>query len=329
MQDKQIKELNEQAQKYSKDIEKVISEIRKVVVGQSKIIDRMMMSLMADGHVLLEGLPGLAKTLMVQTLSDTVSASFKRIQFTPDILPADIMGTKIYNQNSATFLTKKGPIFANFILADEINRAPPKAQSALLEAMQERQVTISGETHPLVKPFLVLATQNPLETQGTYTLPEAQVDRFMFKVNVDYPDEKQEKMIIARMTGLDIPTAGKVINTQKILEMQKFCHKIYIDDKIVDFIVDIVSATRYPAKYGLDFDNMIEYGGSPRASIWLTLGAKAHALLQGRGYVVPEDVKEIAADVLRHRIILTYEAEAEGLTTDGVIDTILSKVNVP
>ncbi|MCK5234717.1 MAG: MoxR family ATPase [Candidatus Aenigmarchaeota archaeon] len=329
MQDKEIKELNGKAQDCAKDIDKLTSEIKKVIVGQSRVVDRIMISLIADGHILLEGLPGLAKTLMIKTLSDTVDASFKRIQFTPDLLPADIVGTKIYNQSNATFSTKKGPIFANFILSDEINRAPPKVQSALLEAMQERQVTISGETYPLMKPFLVLATQNPLETQGTYSLPEAQVDRFMFKVIVDYPDEKQEKEIIARMTGVSVPEAKTVIKSQKILDMQKLCHSIYVDEKVSDFIVDIVFATRNPEKYGLEIGNLIEYGASPRASIWLTLGAKAHALLQGRGYVIPEDVKEIAADVLRHRIILTYEAEAEGVGTDSIIETILSKVKVP
>ena len=329
MQDKDIKELNGKAQDCAKDIDMLVSEMKKVIVGQSGVVDRIMISLIADGHILLEGLPGLAKTLMIKTLSDTVDASFRRIQFTPDLLPADIVGTKIYNQNSGTFSTKKGPIFANFILADEINRAPPKVQSALLEAMQERQVTISGETYPLMKPFLVLATQNPLETQGTYSLPEAQVDRFMFKVTVDYPNEKQEKEIIARMTGASVPEAKTVIKSSKILDMQKLCHKIYLDDKVSDFIVDIVFATRNPEKYGLDIGNLIEYGASPRASIWLTLGAKAHALLQGRGYVIPEDVKEIASDVLRHRIILTYEAEAEGVSVDSLIDRILATVKVP
>ncbi|MCK5594139.1 MAG: MoxR family ATPase [Candidatus Aenigmarchaeota archaeon] len=329
MEDKEIKALNKRASEYSNDIDAVVAQITKVVVGQSAVVDRIMIALIANGHILLEGLPGLAKTLMIKTLSDTVDASFNRIQFTPDILPADIVGTKIYNQNNATFSTKKGPIFANFILADEINRAPPKAQSALLEAMQERQVTISGETYPLSKPFLVLATQNPLETQGTYTLPEAQVDRFMFKVNVNYPLEDEEKEIISRMTGSTVPEAKKVIKPAKIIEMQKLCHEIYLDDKVRDFIVSIVFATRDPKKYGLDIDNLIEYGASPRASIWLTLGAKAHALLQGRGYVIPDDVKEIAADVLRHRIILTYEAEAEGVSTDDLVDMILSNVKSP
>ena len=329
MENKEIKALNKRASEYSNDIDAVVAQIKQVVVGQSAVVDRIMISLIANGHILLEGLPGLAKTLMIKTLSDTVDASFNRIQFTPDILPADIVGTKIYNQNNATFSTKKGPIFANFILADEINRAPPKAQSALLEAMQERQVTISGETYQLSKPFLVLATQNPLETQGTYTLPEAQVDRFMFKVNVNYPKEDEEKEIISRMTGSKVPCATKVIKPAKIIEMQKLCHEIYLDDKVRDFIVSIVFATRDPKKYGLDIDNLIEYGASPRASIWLTLGAKAHALLQGRGYVIPDDVKNIAVDVLRHRIILTYEAEAEGVSTDDLVGMILSKVKSP
>lgn len=287
------------------------------------------MALISDGHILLEGLPGLAKTLMIKTLSDCVDTDFKRIQFTPDIMPADITGTKIYNQNTAKFTTKRGPIFSNFILADEINRAPPKAQSALLEAMQERQVTISDETYVLPKPFLVMATQNPLETEGTYALPEAQIDRFMFKVNVSYPSKEEEKKIIFRMTGTKLPSVEKIVDPSTIIEIQKFNRHIYLDEKIEDYITDIVQATRNPDDFGLNIARYIEYGASPRASIWLALGSKAHALMEARGYVTPEDIKAIAPDILRHRIILSYEALAEDMKVDSIIDLILKSVNVP
>ncbi|MFH1641398.1 MAG: MoxR family ATPase [Nanoarchaeota archaeon] len=327
--DAEIKKLNIKAEQYSKQLTKVIDEIKKVIVGQQEILEKLVLSLVADGHILLEGVPGLAKTLMIKTMSDTLNAQFHRIQFTPDLLPADIIGTKIYDHKNGSFSTKKGPIFANFILADEINRAPPKVQSALLEAMQERQITIQGETFPLDKPFLVLATQNPIETEGTYTLPEAQVDRFMFKLIIKYPTKEEEKWIIQRHTQCKEFKINKVINPEDIIKIQKFASLIYADEKIEDYVTSIVDATRNPKKYNLDFDGHIDYGASPRASIWLILAAKAHALLQGRGYVTPEDVQEIAYDVLRHRIILSYEAEAEELSTDSIIKKILEKIKVP
>lgn len=314
---------------YSKELEAVMNEMHRVIIGQEIVLEKLILALVADGHVLLEGMPGLAKTLMIKTLSDTIEASFKRIQFTPDLLPADIIGTRIYNQHTGSFSTKKGPIFANFILADEINRAPPKVQSALLEAMQERQVTISDESHTLEKPFLVMATQNPIETQGTYELPEAQVDRFMFKLLLDYPTQKQEQEIISMIAGGSVPGIRKIITLQKIIEIQNFNHRIYMDEKISKYITDIVQATRKPEQYGLDVGDFIEYGSSPRASIYLALGGKAGALLAGRGYVIPEDIKKMAKDVLRHRIILTYEALAEDVTSDRIISSILEKVPVP
>lgn len=327
--DPHIKELNETAAKYAAKLEGVLEEAKKVIVGQEDVLEKLLISLIADGHVLLEGVPGLAKTLMVKTLSDTLSAGFCRIQFTPDLLPADITGTKIYNQKNATFITKKGPIFTNFILADEINRAPPKVQSALLEAMQEKQVSISGETHILERPFLVLATQNPIETEGTYRLPEAQVDRFMFKLLIGYPSITEEKLIIRRNTqGVD-QTVNKVLTPAQIIEVQKFAKKIYADEKIEDYVSEIVHASRRPKDFGLDLKDHIEYGASPRASIWLVMAAKGNALLNGRGYVIPEDVKKIAHDVLRHRIILTYAAEAEGVTSDDIITKIMDKIRIP
>jgi len=329
MEDKEIRSLTTQAGKYSREIDRIIDEIKKVIVGQDYVIERLLISFISDGHILLEGMPGLAKTLIIKTLSDTINTNFRRLQFTPDLLPADIVGTKIYNQTTSKFTTKKGPIFSNLILADEINRAPPKVQSALLESMQERQVTISGETYPLPKPFLVLATQNPLETEGTYVLPEAQVDRFMFKVLIDYPSKKEEHKIIERMTTTSIPKAKKVMNPSKILEIQKFNRKIYADEKIVNYVTDIVQATRKPEEFGLDLNGLIRYGASPRASIWMILGGKAHALLEGRGFVKPEDIKSVAADILRHRIILTYEAEAEEKTSDDIIEAILKEIPTP
>jgi len=317
----EIKKLNEEAEAQAAKINKALLEAEKAIVGQKKVMERLMIALIADGHVLLEGVPGLAKTLMIKTISETISAKFNRIQFTPDLLPADIIGTKIYHEGE--FRTKKGPIFANFILADEINRAPPKVQSALLEAMQERQVTIGEDTYRLDKPFLVLATQNPIETEGTYRLPEAQVDRFMLKVNVGYPTKEEEEEIIERMTtGPDI-SIENTLTPAEIGKIQKFNRKIYADKKIVRYATEIVQETRHHNK------ELIEYGASPRASIWLILGGKAHAMLNGRGYVIPEDIKEIAHDVLRHRIMLTYEAEAEGVGTDRIIGEILEKVKVP
>ncbi|MEA2036613.1 MAG: MoxR family ATPase [Nanoarchaeota archaeon] len=325
----EIKKLNLKAQQYSKQINRVLDEVKKVIVHQEDVLERLIMSLIADGHVLLEGVPGLAKTLMIKTLSDTLSTKFHRIQFTPDLLPADITGTKIYNHKNTSFSTKKGPIFANFILADEINRAPPKVQSALLEAMQERQVTIQGDTFPLDKPFLVLATQNPIETEGTYKLPEAQVDRFMFNILIDYPKKDGEIEIIRRNTGGQEFKINKIISPEDIKKIQKFNTQIYADKKIEEYVASIVDATRNPKEYDLEFDGHIEYGASPRASIWLILAGKAHALLNGRGYVMPEDIKAIANDVLRHRIILSYEAEVEDITTDDIINKILNKVKVP
>jgi len=325
----EIKKLNSKAESYSKKINKVLDEIKKVIVGQEDILDKVMVSLIADGHVLLEGVPGLAKTLMVKTISDTINSKFCRIQFTPDLLPADITGTKIYNHKDFSFVTKKGPIFSNLILADEINRAPPKVQSALLEAMQERQISIQGDSFKLDKPFLVLATQNPIETEGTYKLPEAQVDRFMFKLLVNYPNMVEEKKIIRSQTGLNSVGAQKIISPKELIEIQSFCKQIYADEKIEDYVVNIVEATRNPDKFNIGCDGHIEYGASPRASINLVLGAKAHALLNGRGYVKPEDVQAITHEVLRHRILLTYEAEAEEITPDDIIKKILEKVKVP
>ncbi len=329
LEDVEIKRMNQQAEIYSKKIQKVIDELGRVIVGQNKTIERIIISVISDGHILLEGVPGLAKTLIIKTLAETLDVNFCRIQFTPDLLPADITGTKIYDHKSMNFSTVKGPIFANIILADEVNRSPPKVQSALLEAMQEYQVTISGDTKKLSKPFLVLATQNPIETEGTYMLPEAQVDRFMFKLLIDYPDKSEEKRIIERMTtGTDIAVA-KVISPKDIMSMQKFCRKIYADEKVRDYVVDIVDCTRHPEKYGLDINGFIEYGASPRASIWLIVAAKAKAMLMGRGYITPEDVQDIAYDVLRHRIILSFEAEAEETTTDEIIRRILNTIKVP
>lgn len=325
----EIKKLNAGAQEYAQKLENVLNEIKKVIVGQDDILNKIVLALVADGHVLLEGVPGLAKTLMVKTLADTLNTSFCRIQFTPDLLPADITGTKIYEHNKGTFSTQKGPIFHNFILADEINRAPPKVQSALLEAMQERQVSIQGQTYVLERPFLVLATQNPIEAEGTYKLPEAQIDRFTFKLLIRYPNRNEEKIIIKRNTqGLDI-SSKKILSSKEIIEMQHFNQKIYADEKIEDYVTAIVDATRNPQHYKLEMNGMIEYGASPRASIWLILAGKAHAMLNGRGYVLPEDIKFVAHDVLRHRIILTYEAEAESITSDKIIQQILAKIRSP
>jgi len=325
----EIKKLNLQAQTYSEKLNSVLDEVKKVIVGQEEILDKLLISLIADGHVLLEGVPGLAKTLMVKTLSDTFNANFCRIQFTPDLLPADITGTQIYDNKKGNFYTQKGPIFSNFILADEINRAPPKVQSALLEAMQEKQVSIQGNTFKLDKPFLVLATQNPIETEGTYKLPEAQVDRFTFKLLIEYPTKEEEKNIIQRNTqGINIKTKT-IMNSKELIKIQEFNKKIYVDDKIEEYVACIVDATRHPKDYGLNIEELIDYGASPRASIWLILAGKAHALLNGRGYVIPEDIKAVAHDVLRHRIIPTYEAEAEDITTDKIIDDILSKIETP
>ena len=327
--DQETQVLTNQAKEYSALLYDLQKEISKVIVGQDKIIEKLVISLLSQGHVLLEGVPGLAKTLLVQTLSDCIDSRFVRLQFTPDLLPADITGTKIYDHVSGSFNTIKGPIFSNFILADEINRAPPKVQSALLEAMQENQVSIQGETHKLEKPFFVMATQNPVESEGTYKLPEAQVDRFMFKLLISYPSKEEESEIIQRFTEGISHNVSKILSAEELLQMQDFVPKVYADDKIRRYIAEIVDATRHPAKYDLPISEQIEYGASPRASIWLTVAAKANALLNGRGYAIPQDVQDIAYDVLRHRIILTYEAESEQVTTDEIIHKILDKVQIP
>lgn len=326
---KEIQKLNSLAISYSKVLDKVREEIKKVIVGQDEIIDKLLLALITQGHVLIEGVPGLAKTLLIKTLSECLDSSFVRLQFTPDLLPADIIGTKIYNHKDSSFKTVKGPIFANFVLADEINRAPPKVQSALLEAMQEKQVSIQGETFELQKPFFVLATQNPIESEGTYKLPEAQVDRFMFKLIIGYPKKDEEKQIITRFTEGHSIKISKIISSKDILEMQEFNMSIYADDKIKDYVAEIIDATRHPKNYNIDIDGYIDFGASPRASLWLILAGKANAMLNGRGYVLPEDIKTIAHDVLRHRILLTYEAEAEGITSGEIIDKILAKIRVP
>lgn len=308
----------------------VVEEVRKRVVGQDAMVERLLVGLLTGGHILLEGVPGLAKTLAVSTLAETLHASFRRIQFTPDLLPADIVGTMVFDQKSGEFYPKRGPLFANIILADEVNRAPPKVQSALLEAMQERQVTIGGESYRLDEPFQVLATQNPIEHEGTYSLPEAQLDRFMLKIHVGYPSRDEEKEILWRMAGGQPIPVARVAEPDDILGMRRAIAELYMDQKIVDYIVDLVRATREPQHVGLhDIRPLIAYGASPRASIYLAQAARAHAFLRGRAYVVPEDVKAMAPDVLRHRVLLTFEAEAEDVTADGVIARLLEAVDVP
>ena len=325
----EIKKLNEQAQKYAEKLSLVFDEAHKVIVGQQDALQKILISIVSDGHILLESVPGLAKTLMVKTMAQIFDVNQVRIQFTPDLLPADIVGTKIYKSASGTFVTQKGPIFHNFVLADEINRAPPKVQSALLEVMQERNVTIHGDTFELKKPFLVLATQNPIENEGTYKLPEAQVDRFALKIIIDYPSKQEELEIIERNSSGQSNSVQPIISPDEILEIQKFNEQIYADKVITEYIADIVNATRNPKDYDLDLENMIEFGASPRASIWLMRTAKANALLNGRGFIIPEDVKAVAHEVLRHRIILTFEAEANGITSDKVIDFVLEKITTP
>lgn len=327
--DKRILELNKRAENYAARLQRARAEITKVIVGQEQIIEKVLLALIANGHVLIEGVPGLAKTLLVRTLAETLEAGFTRLQFTPDLLPADIIGTKIYNHRTGTFKRVRGPIFTNFVLADEINRAPPKVQSALLEAMQERQVSIQGETLCLPEPFMVLATQNPIESEGTYKLPEAQVDRFMLKLLIGYPTKHEEVEIIGRFTEGMATTVAKSLTAKGVLEIQAFNQHVYADTKIKEYVADIVDATRNPEAYGLALADYIEYGASPRASLWLILAAKAHALLHGRGYVKPEDVQAVAHDVLRHRVLLTYEAEAEERTSDEIITQLLEKVSVP
>jgi len=325
-----IKELNERIKSESEFVDLITLEIQKVIVGQKGLIDRLLIGLLSDGHILLEGVPGLAKTLAISTLSQTIDASFSRIQFTPDLLPADLVGTMIYSQKKEEFIVKKGPIFAHLILADEINRSPAKVQSALLEAMQEKQVTIGETTYKLERPFLVMATQNPLEQEGTYPLPEAQVDRFMMKVLVDYPGREEERLIVRENLSSEFPSANSILKPADIMKARSIVKEVYLDEKIENYILDIVFATRDPNKAGLaQFMPLIHYGGSPRASINLARAAKAYAFIKRRGYVVPEDIRAICHDVMRHRIGLTYEAEAENITTENIISEILNHVEVP
>lgn len=305
-------------------------EMKKNIVGQKDMVERLLIGLLANGHVLLEGVPGLAKTLAIKTLATAVDANFSRIQFTPDLLPADLIGTQIYSQKDENFITRKGPIFANFVLADEINRAPAKVQSALLEAMQERQVTIGEETYRLQDPFLVLATQNPIEQEGTYPLPEAQVDRFMLKLVIGYPQKEEEKLIIRQNVSNTHPTINKVVDTQEIIKARELTREVYVDEKIENYITDIVFATRFPEQYRLEkYRSMISFGASPRASINLALASKAYAFIKRRGYVIPEDVRAVCFDVMRHRIGLSYEAEAENISTENILNEILNTVEVP
>lgn len=325
-----IKTLNEQIQNESAFVEAMLNEVGKVVVGQRYMVERLLIRLLTNGHVLLEGVPGLAKTLTIKSLSESIQTKFNRIQFTPDLLPADVVGTLIYNQKTGEFTTKKGPVFTNILLADEINRAPAKVQAALLESMAERQVTIGDTTYPLEDPFLVLATQNPLDQDGTYPLPEAQIDRFMLKLNVGYPTPEEELEVLRRQTRGEKVTVSPVVDIEDIKKARKLVHELYIDEKIEKYIIDIIFATRNPEKYGLeDLKNLIAFGASPRATISLAMAAKAHAFLRRRGYVTPEDVKSIAMDVLRHRIITTYEAEAEELTSEDIVKRVLNKIEIP
>ncbi len=324
-----IQEITQRVERDNLVLRQILSEIEKVIVGQRSLLDRMLIGLLCDGHLLLEGLPGLAKTTAVKTLAATIRTTFQRLQFTPDLLPADILGTQVYRPDNGSFEIKKGPIFHNIILADEINRAPAKVQSALLEAMQERQVTIGEETFLLEKPFLVLATQNPIEQEGTYPLPEAQIDRFMLKIKVDYPSAEEEKEIMERVYGGAVERAAGVVDVSSIESARETMRNIHMEEKIVDYIVRLTRATRRPQEFGLDFGPMISYGASPRASIWLGRAARANAFLCGRGYVTPQDVKSLAPDVFRHRIILSYEAEADGKSADDLIGILLERIEVP
>ena len=325
-----IRELNERIERQSAFVTNLTTGMDQVIVGQKHLVESLLIGLLSDGHVLLEGVPGLAKTLAIKTLASLIDAQYSRIQFTPDLLPADVIGTMVYSQKDETFQVKKGPVFANFVLADEISRAPAKVQSALLEAMQERQVTIGNETFGLPKPFLVLATQNPIEQEGTYPLPEAQVDRFMLKVVIDYPKLEEEKLIIRQNINGDKFEVKPILKADEIIEARKVVRQVYLDEKIEKYIVDIVFATRYPEKYDLkELKDMIGFGGSPRASINLALAARSYAFIKRRGYVIPEDVRAVAHDVLRHRIGLTYEAEASNMTSDEIVSKILNKVEVP
>ena len=324
-----IQELTERVQQESQLIERIQEQVRKVIIGQNEMIERLLIGFLCNGHILLEGVPGLAKTLTVKTLSNVINTKFKRIQFTPDLLPADLLGTLIYRQDTGEFVVKKGPVFANIILADEINRAPAKVQSALLEAMQERQVTIGDETFKLDEPFLVLATQNPIEQEGTYPLPEAQVDRFMLKINVTYPTKSEERELLDRIYTINDLNAKSVVEADDILRARELVKEIYIADKVKDYIINIIQATRTPKEFGIAIADLIEFGASPRASIYLMQAAKAHAFLKGRAHVTPDDIKTIGLDVLRHRVILTYEAEAEEMISDDIIRKIFNHIEVP
>jgi MoxR-like ATPase len=325
----QIQEINRKVQEESAFVQQLVGEVHRAIVGQKYMVERLLIGLLTRGHILLEGVPGLAKTLAVRTLSAAIDTRFQRIQFTPDLLPADVIGTMIFNPKEGTFTPRKGPVFSNIVLADEINRAPAKVQSALLEAMQERQVTIGDQTYPLEEPFLVLATQNPIEQEGTYPLPEAQVDRFMLKLKIDYPDQKEERQILDLMARDEPVIIRKVVTPADILRVRNVVREVYMDERIKNYIVQLVFATRKPQDFKLDIKDLIQFGASPRATIFLAQAAKAHAFVKGRGYVTPEDIKAIGLDVLRHRIILTYEAEAEEVTTETVISRIFDAVQVP
>ncbi len=324
-----VEELSEIVNKEHDFINQIKNEMSKVVVGQHKMIDSLLMSIFSDGHILLEGVPGLAKTTAVKALADILELDFKRIQFTPDLLPADLIGTQIYNPKDGIFTTKKGPVFSNIVLADEINRAPSKVQSALLEAMQEHQVTIGGQTYKLDEPFLVLATQNPIEQEGTYPLPEAQADRFMFKIKISYPTREEEKEIMKRMSISQNNKINKIMELSDITRIRKIVESIYIDEKLQEYIIDIIFATREPKKYNLNIENLIEFGASPRASIFLNKASKALAFLNNRSYVTPQDIKDVGMDILRHRILISYEAEAEGLKVEDIINRIFDKIDTP
>jgi MoxR-like ATPase len=324
-----ISEINQKVKDESRTIEQLLGEVHRVIVGQKYMIERLLIGLLTRGHILIEGVPGLAKTLAVKTMAAAIEAKFQRLQFTPDLLPADLIGTMIFNQKDGSFYPRKGPIFANIILADEINRAPAKVQSALLEAMQERQVTIGDSTYPLEEPFLVLATQNPIEQEGTYPLPEAQIDRFMLKLEIDYPAPKEERQILDLMAQDEVISINKAISPSDILRLRAVVKEVYIDDRIKDYIVQLILATRKPQEFKLDMKGLIQFGASPRATIFLAQAARAHAFVKGRGYVTPDDIKAIGLDVLRHRIILTYEAEAEEVTTESVVSRIFDAVQVP
>jgi MoxR-like ATPase len=324
-----VQAVQERVQRDAAVVEQLLAEVRRVIVGQRYLLDRMVIGLLCRGHLLLEGVPGLAKTLAVRSFASAVRGSFQRIQFTPDLLPADLTGTLIYNQREGSFVPRKGPLFTNFVLADEVNRAPAKVQSALLEAMQERQVTLGDTTYPLPVPFLVLATQNPIEQEGTYPLPEAQVDRFMLKLRVDYPSAEEEREILDRMIGIDIPEAKGTVEIEDLERARDTMHAIYVDDRVRDYAVRLVQATRKPREHKLDLEGLVQYGASPRATIYLVAAARAHAFLKGRGFVTPEDVKAIGHDVLRHRLILSFEAEAESVTPDEIVQRVFDAVEVP